>query len=205
MGIVSMWLHVDRPALEACLARPDWTPAALESALRARGVADDEVNDLVYYGYEEPDPQWNESLARLVTVKAFDVDKAFAGTDLNLTTVAASLPGLEPIARWHAAKSPVVKLPAPWASTDIVGFEVVATADQVRALLPALAPFRDRAACSVHAKANSGGLLAGLSHRKRSLRAWVENDSLWNAWKQLTDALDAVASSRDDALGVSTG
>ena len=205
MGIVATWLHVERASLASWVGRRDLDPAALEAALREKGVDPGLVNDVIYYGYEEPDPQWNSALALLTTVKAYDVDKCFTGSVRGLASVAAALPGAAAVVEWVAARRPVVKLPPPWKRTDIVGFEVVATADEVRALLPALAPFRERVACAAYAKPQTGGLLASWSRRKRSLRAWTEDDYYWNGWLRMLEALDDVAGSSADYLGLETG
>ncbi len=205
MGFVFAWLHVEGDALEQTLAQKEWTPANLEAALRTRGLANDVVNDLLYYSGEEPEPSWNAALAALTQKQRFDLGKVFPSGDGVLRTLSKHLPGAAPLRTWGGVKRPAVTLPELWKSTDVVGFEVVASADEVRPVAAALAPFHDRAACRNFAAANEGGWPAWLSAKKKHLRAWVDDDYFWNVWEQTLAAIDAVAGSQGDYLGFETG
>ena len=203
MGIVGSWVHVSRARLESIVAQPDWTAQQLEAVLKAHGASQQEIVDLVYYGHDEPNPAWNSSLARLTGVNSFSLDKAFSSRVSVLGIVARTLPGAAPLLAWSSGK-PIVALEEPWKSTDLVGFEVVAGVEQVRAVLGALAPFRDRAACAAFARQKGGLLPEWLSSKRRALRLWVEDDSYWGAWLRTFEALDAVAASPTDYLGFAT-
>jgi hypothetical protein len=205
MGIAGSWVHVDRSRLEEVLAKPEWNARELEASLKANGASDEEIVDLVYYGHEEPHPNWNSSLERITAKASFSLDKMFPGPATILGTVAKVLPGARPLIDWTLARRPAVPLSEPWKSTDIVGFEVVASAEQVREVLAAVAPFRDRKHCAVFARENAGALPELLNPKRRALRLWVEDDHVWAAWEQTLAALDAVAASQRDYLGFSTG
>jgi hypothetical protein len=204
VGIVAGWLHVGRDALESVLGQQDWTAAKLQKALADKGMESGDVDDLVYGGHDVPDPRWNAALARLAEVKRFDLDKAFTGSGPNLTEVVACIPGAQMLLAWTRMK-PALTVMRPWRRDDIDGFEVVATADQVRSLLPSVQPFRDRAHCDAFAIANAGLLPAFVSSRKRALRAWTQDGYYWDAWLRTLEAMESVASSRADYLGFETG
>ena len=202
MGIVTSWVHVSRTVLEQTLARADWNPASLLAALRAAGVEEQEANELVFLDGEQDSPQedWNGVLERLVRVRTWDLDKARV-----LRAAAGVVPGAAVLERWLNQAKSVHPLATPWRSTDVVGFELVATADNVRALLPALAAFRNRAACRAFVAERSRGLFSFLRLGSGELRAWTEDDFQWGTWTRTLEALDAVVAAPSDYLGVATG
>ncbi len=100
MGIVAMWLHVDKDALERILEKPKWTPDDLARALLSKGLDASDVSELVDEGSDQPHPSWNQALARLVERTSFDVDKAFTGLGAPLSSVVASIPRADPLLQW---------------------------------------------------------------------------------------------------------